>query len=463
MKCFLSSCLVGGMLSIAAVEGVAEPAQPLLADMTSLEATGSRSFLEWDKLTGDWGGLRTTLSDNGIDVEAQYYVEGWGNTTGGLETGTVYTGLGQISLGLDFEKLVGWEGASFYTRWLWLSGRDASEDLVGNFFTISNIAGFNTFRNIELWFQQNLWDDKISLRIGQLAADSEFVISEYGSLFINGTFGWPAFIYTSIPNGGPGYPMGAPGIRLSLTPIEPVTLMAAVFQGDVFPQDVNRQGFRWRLNSEQGFLWLAESQFRLNQGKDDTGLPGTYKAGAWFQSGTYADISENGDEYWGNLGFYFIVDQMLYREPSAVESAPASKDGKTVTGKNKIVVPSVDAESSNQGLGTFARFAFEPQDRNFLGFYFDTGLSYTGLIPGRDEDVIGIALGYGQLTNGAKDVLASSGETHPDYEIVLEFTYQANLTPWLSVQPDLQYIAHPGGTRTLGDAWVLGIRTVVTF
>ena len=52
-----------------------------------------------------------------------------------------------------------------------------------NFLTISNIAGFNTFRNFELWFQQNLWEDKISLRLGQLAADSEFVISDYGSAF----------------------------------------------------------------------------------------------------------------------------------------------------------------------------------------------------------------------------------------------------------------------------------------
>ena len=34
----------------------------------------------------------------------------------------------------------------------------------------------------------------------------------------------------------------------------------------------------------------------------------------------------------------------------------------------------------------------------------------------------------------------------PDYESVLELTYQANLTPWDQVQPDLQYIIHPGGS-----------------
>ena len=42
----------------------------------------------------------------------------------------------------------------------------------------------------------------LSIRVGQFTADSEFVISDYGALFTNGTFGWPAFLYTNIPAGG---------------------------------------------------------------------------------------------------------------------------------------------------------------------------------------------------------------------------------------------------------------------
>jgi porin len=101
----------------------------------------------------------------------------------------------------------------------------ASEDLVGNFLTISNIAGFNTLRCLELWFQQDFFQRDgggalpgLSIRVGQLTADSEFIISDYGATFVNGTFGWPAFTYTNIPNGGPGYPMAAPGVRLAVTP-----------------------------------------------------------------------------------------------------------------------------------------------------------------------------------------------------------------------------------------------------
>ena len=51
----------------------------------------------------------------------------------------------------------------------------------------------------------------------------------------------------------------------------------------------------------------------------------------------------------------------------------------------------------------------------------------------------------------------------PDYEDIFEVTYQANIAPWLSVQPDLQYIIHPGGSSRYDDALVIGARTVVTF
>src|SRR5262245_56445510 len=65
-------------------------------------------------------------------------------------------------------------------------------------------AGFNTSRNHELWFQQNLLSDKISIRLGQLAADKGFVISDYAASFLNGTFGWPAFMYMNLPSAALG-------------------------------------------------------------------------------------------------------------------------------------------------------------------------------------------------------------------------------------------------------------------
>ena len=101
----------------------------------------------WENGTGNWLGVRTTLEDKGVEISGGYTAEVWGNTTGGLKQGAVYTGLLDFGATVDLEKLVGWKGASVSTTWLWLSGRDASEDLVGNFLTISNIAGLQYLAN----------------------------------------------------------------------------------------------------------------------------------------------------------------------------------------------------------------------------------------------------------------------------------------------------------------------------
>ncbi len=450
------------LFPLAVLAAAILPANLPAENLPASPETDSETWLNREQITGDWKGIRPSLSDRGIDIFGSYTVEVWGNTTGGLKQGTVYTGLLDFGVEIDLEKAIGWTGASVSTTWLWLSGRDASEDLTGNFLTVSNIAGFNTLRMFDLWFQQNLFDDKLSIRVGQLAADAEFIGSDYASLFINGTFGWPAFAYMNLPEGGPGYPMATLGARIALNPVEWFTFQSAVFQGNVFAQDVNRHGFRWRLNAETGYTFLNEIQIRWNQRDEETGLAGQFKAGAWAQTGQFADALAESTAS-GNFGFYGIIDQLLFREPGA-ESAPAaglSKDGKTVVTKD-FKVPVV-LEKSDQGLGWFSRVAFTKTDRNFINFYFDTGLTYKGLIPTRDEDSLGLAFAYAQLSNGARSAVAEEGAVPMGAEMVLELTYQAQLTPWLSVQPDLQYIINPGGTSSTENALVIGGRAAIAF
>jgi porin len=151
---------------------------------------------------------------------------------------------------------------------------------------------------------------------------------------------------------------------------------------------------------------------------------------------------------------------MLYRGP-AESGAGLGKDGKSVA-SSKESKPG-GKKPSSQGLGWFGRIAFEPQDRNFVGFYFDTGLVYTGLIPTREEDQLGVGFGYAQLTNGARQTLELEGSRGVGAEMVLEFTYKAILTPWLYIQPDAQFVINPGGTQDLKNAFVIGGRVSVNF
>jgi len=110
-------------------------------------------------------------------------------------------------------------------------------------------------------------------------------------------------------------------------------------------------------------------------------------------------------------------------------------------------------------LGIFTHIGFSPQTSSFINFYIDGGLTYKGLLPTRDNDVLGVAFAYGHLSNNPQD---NKGRSNPGYEIVWEATYQIELVSWLSLQPDLQYVIHPSGTN-IANALVLGARTTVSF
>src|SRR6516165_4970251 len=131
MSLFVSRCR-WAVLSLIAATAWAEPREIPKENSSPLS-----DWLSADGITGDWGGLRSKLADRGVVFLGTEQVEGWGNITGGLKQGTIYTGLLKLGLNLDLEKAVGWCGASLGTTWFWLSGRDASQDLAGNFLTIS--------------------------------------------------------------------------------------------------------------------------------------------------------------------------------------------------------------------------------------------------------------------------------------------------------------------------------------
>ena len=186
--------------------------------------------------------------------------------------------------------------------------------------------------------------------------------------------------------------------------------------------------------------------FRLNQEPGSSGLPGTFRLGGWFN--TVPDPNANRTLPW-NYGLHFVADQMLYRVSDRTSAPVVNNNGQQPTA----------ASSTNKGLGVFTHIGLSPQNFSFINFYIDGGLTYKGLIPSRDNDVLGVAVGYGHLTNDPQN---RQGRSNPGYEIILETTYQIELATWLSFQPDLQYVIHPSGTN-IPNALVLGARTTLSF
>lgn len=398
---------------------------------------------EREHLFGDFDGWRTRAVDRGVHLGAGYIGEVFGNLTGGRRRGAVVEGLGEVSLDLDLEKLTGfWSGAEIYSSFLLPHGRSPSGQLVGDLQTLSNIDAYDSPLLYELWLEQSLRNKRLSIRAGQLLADSEFAGSDYGAFLLNGSFGWPAFIGGNTLNAGPTYSRAAPGLRVRARLADNGYVQAGVYDGDTFDSAEgdprrNRHGIRWRLNSDQGAFAIAETGWSINQGTNASGLPGTYKLGAWLHTADFADLRDSARSHSGNHGFYVAADQMLWRENDADDA---------------------------QGLGLFFRGGFSPEDRSAFEFTIDTGLHYRGLFPGRDDDALALGFAYVNVSEDQRSAERTAGASVlSDYELAVELTYQINVTPWLGIQPDVQWIRHPGGSGALDDALVVGLRTRVTF
>ena len=434
----------------------------------ALAVAGDGLLLHRDTLTGDWGESRTGLADHGILLGADSIDDAFANLSGGVRAGTTYEGRFEVLATLDLERLMGWQGAIVHANAYQIHGRGLSSRSLGNnLLTVTNIEATTATRLFDLWIEQTFFKGRLSLRIGQIAADDEFFVSPSAANFVNSTFGWPDILSSSLPSGGPVYPLATPGVRLKYAVNNRLTFSAAAFSGDPAgpgtgdPQRRNHTGTAFRLND--GTFVIAEAAYGINQSSDAPGLPASFKLGVWFHSGSFADqrFDRQGlplasplstglpETHRRDAGAYLIVDQTVWRRKG----------------------------TSDQGLAFFFRMSGAPSNRNKIALYGDAGVSFKGITPHRPDDVCGVAFAFAKIGKSAvardRDLIDLTGEPRSirSYEAALELTYRAQVTPWWALQPDVQIIFRPGAgvglpddpAKSIPTATVFGVRSSVIF
>ena len=179
---------------------------------------------------GDPGGIRSALAARGVTYAINYIGDVLGNPTGGFAQGTFYDGRLEVAITVDMEKAIGWDGLTFFANALRDSRPQHHRQNLGALMTVSFIEALPSTRLFELWLEQKVLDDRLSFRFGQLSADSEFLVSDSAGAFLNATWGWPAIAGVNMPDGGPAYPLAAPGARLAFNPNDQLSLLMGVYQ-----------------------------------------------------------------------------------------------------------------------------------------------------------------------------------------------------------------------------------------
>ena len=408
---------------------------------------------------GDPGNIRATLDAKGIDYNFTYIADLLGNTTGGVKQGANYEGRLDMQADIDLEKLFGFKNGAIHIQGFEINGRGLTANNTMDVFTTSGIEAYPSAKLYEAWYEQKFDDGKVFVRIGQLAADTEFFISQTATLFVNSSLGFPAILAADLPSGGPAYPLATPGARVKYAPNDNWTFLAALFNGDpagpfipgqnaFLPQVRDISGTAFRLDDAP--LLFTEAQYSYNQGKDAKGLPGTIKVGYVHHFGNFQQQDMPSSVYAVQRGDdfgYAIIDQTIYRKPG----------------------------TDDQGASVFLRVSGAPSDLNLIDLYVDAGVSYKGLIPGRPDDTVGVTGAYARESPDVsqQDILAGNAPLIRDENGLIEATYQYVVAPGFSLQPDVQYLFHPSGHAVaipnlvtnvpIHDAAVFGMRATIHY
>lgn len=438
--------------------------QPATEAPAAAEAAASPSGLR-SALPDRSAAVLKQLSDSGVTFDLQEQSDLWANLIGGGRQGVSYNGLTTAKLDVDLDKALGWADAEFFVSAFDIHGHGPTRSLVGNLQIPSNIEATPSVKLYDLWLDQSLFDKRLSVRLGQEGANDEMMVTQYGALFLNSSLGFPGMAALVLPSGGPNYPMATPFVRVNFQATDNWKLVGAVYNGDPAPPGVgdpqirNRNGTAFRLNDHTlslGEIWYTPDPKAPEQ------LPTTYKLGAWYDTDHFADqrfdsaggllanpaSTGRALQHPGDWTIYGVIDQMVWRRGG----------------------------TKDQGIGVFFHAMAGPSDRNLSDLFIEGGVNWRAPFPERPDDVLGLAfsyLGIGPAARGFSHDLVAFGAAASAYaadETVVEATYLAPITKWLTLQPDIQLVRNPGagipgpfGRMPLADAIVIGTRATIKF
>jgi len=395
-------------------------------------------FWQSSYLLGDvWGG-RDYLQSQGVGLQLANTTDLSAVVSGGRSLGSGFASLTQATLTIDTAKAIGWEGGRVNVSGLWILGAGITGPHVGAINPLTDTEATTALRLFEAYYEQNFWGKMVSVRVGQLAADQEFLTTDAGELLVNGSFDWPTLATSDLPAGGAAYPLGTPGVRVAVTPMDGLVVRTGVFNGNPAPQGIgdpqrlDPSGTSFRLNG--GVFAIAEVEADQSLCLAHAGWVATCKLGAWYENHAVSAVG-GGRIFWSDWSVYGSVEREIWHLPGV---------GRPVSAMLRV-------------MGA-------PGDRNEVNFAGNAAVTVKGIWNWRADDWAGVGGGVTQIARGVvvQDVMEDAKIEHGSEEFV-EATYQAVVTPWWNVQPDIQYVVTPGGEPRAKNAVVVFVRSLVTF
>lgn len=334
----------------------------------------------------------------------------------GAARGTRFVDLLTIEAALDLNKAAGWDGASLHIAVLAGTGAQPNA-LAGTMEGIDNAeVAVNRVRLFEAYVAQELPALHTTVKAGFIDLNADFYSNDSAGLLIAPPFGIGSELASTGPNGPAIFPSSA--LTLSLRRAVGQHGYAQVALVNAEAGVIGDSGGPAALLGN-GALIVAEGGL--------SGPGGKLALGGWFYTERQDDIAATNADgaplRRRAHGVYLLAERPLGDKVTAFLRAGMS-DGQTTP---------------------------------FQGGW-QAGVLVTGAWPARPHARLSLGVHQGYLATGYRGLMAAAGEPQRPAETGWELTVEDRLAPWLTVQPDVQFIRTTGRNPGSRDAVVFGLR-----
>jgi porin len=391
-------------------------------------------FLERSKLTGDWLGWRSCLQECGITLDlstTQFYQ---GVTSGGLAQGFQYGGRNDYFLNLDGEKLGLGNGLSVTLH---------GETRYGE--TVNSLAGTLLAPNLLL---------ALPLPSGSVTALTGVTFSQIVSEELE--------IFGGKLNTLDGYEQPLTGANNRSGFQNTAMLYNPVFARTV-PYSTYGAGFSCLQDEEAVFSAIV---YDANDTPTVCGLDTLFSNGAT----VYAELNcttalfglpgHQGLSGTYSSGKYTNLSPSAYLDPIeglVIVTTPIA--GSWCLAHNFDQALYVSPDDPQRMWGVFGNFGIADNNPSPVRWFASAGISGASQIAGRDGDSFGVACFYLGVSQPLKDLAPNLLPLRDEHGV--ELYYNAAVTPWCQITPDLQVIT-PFRERA-DTALIVGVRANIDF
>lgn len=345
-----------------------------------------------------------------VELGLDYKADVLSNVSGGFQPSTTALDHLGVTADIDGEKTWHIPGLKLHGQVISDQGGKLNANSVGSLQGVDNIeVPRNGVRVFEAWAEKSFAHNRYSVLAGRYDVNSEFYVTPASQIFLNPVFGTGAEMAQSNPS---IFPVTAFGVRGKARINEQLSAQAAVVgvPGTAqTPSDTQMQVLEGDWQDKQGKVGIGAWRYTRATPRLDSPLAGK------------------------NSGAYLLAEQVIHR----------------------------DAQDPERSTSVFARLGRADPALNAIEDNLSAGINWPS--PGSKHDRIGLAVTQARLSNAylAQQAVLAAPVHHQ--ETILEATWRHKAGQHLWLQPDLQFIHHPGTSAALSDAWVIGGRAELSF